>query len=469
MNRVGRTDIGRREALAGRSDPRLRRALPPRRDPISEAPPALRANSSSQARLPWIAIIFLATLTVPWIIDFGPLRTSFSRIVLLFTILPCLFVLIGGRAGKLKALDLVVFLLCLWTLVSFLSIYEPGVAIQSAGMIFIETAGAYLLGRICVKNSRQFSQFAAILYFTALFYLPFAFYEAFSGKNILLATFSQILPTHFDYFMAPRWGLRRVQSVFEHPILFGAFFCMAFSLVDTLRRQGEASWHRWSRNVVVGGATFLSMSSGPVSALVVQIVLMLWDRVFRSLAQRWWLLVLPILGLYVTVTLFSNQSFFEFYVHYFAFSQDTGWDRIRIWHYGWASVGHHPLFGIGYEEYERPDWMEPSIDMFWLINFVRFGIPAGVLTLMMFGLALVGAVRAQPTTEDEMRQRRGFAFCLVAIFVVGWTVHLWGAVYLLFMFLLGAGAWFGSDNAGSEAQRQLPGARATSSRRPGRP
>jgi uncharacterized membrane protein len=418
---------------------------------------------SAEVGLAWVAVIFLVTLTIPWNIDLGPLRTSVSRIVLLFTILPCIFMWLGGRVGKIQAVDVVVMLLCLWTLLSFVTIYGVGPAIQSAGMVFIETAGAYLLGRICVTNSTQFRQMIVILLYTVAFFLPFAFYESISGRNILREVFSYVLPTYVDYFMAPRWGLRRVQGVFEHPILFGVFCCFTFSLVDSLRRQGQPAWQRWSRNLVVACATFLSMSSGPISALFVQLFLMAWDRILRSFKYRWWLLTAPILGMYVVVTLFSNQSFFEFYVHYFAFSQDTGWDRIRIWHYGWASVAHHPMFGIGYEEYERPEWMEASIDMFWLINFVRFGIPAGIMTLVMFALAFYGAIAATPKTEPETSQRRGYVFCLVGFFIVGWTVHFWGAVYLLFMFLLGAGAWFGSASTLTDSQgpQRQPAGRVT--------
>ena len=30
---------------------------------------------------------------------------------------------------------------------------------------------------------------------------------------------------------------------------------------------------------------------------------------------------------------------------------------------------------------------------------------------------------------------------MTAFFMVGWTVHFWGATYVLFLFLLGSGVW----------------------------
>ena len=53
--------------------------------------------------------------------------------------------------------------------------------------------------------------------------LPFALYETLTGHNILLEFASKFCRACGDVPKDPRWGLDRVQGVFDHPILFGVF------------------------------------------------------------------------------------------------------------------------------------------------------------------------------------------------------------------------------------------------------
>ncbi|MCA1439200.1 O-antigen ligase family protein [Ensifer sp. IC4062] len=402
--------------------------------------------------LPWPARLFLLALLIPWIIDLGPLRMSIDRIVLVMTIVPCLLMWLTGRAGQVRATDLFLVVYCLWCFVSLLVVYGAE-AMQPAGILFLETMGAYLLSRVCIRKASHFRGMVLLLFFAVLFLLPFALFEAIAGRNILLETFNSILPARHDYFMKPRWELRRVQSVFDHPILYGVFCSGVFALAHMVLGSTQSWFRRWSRTAIVAAATFCSLSSGPLSALAVQSLLILWNWLFRNIPSRWSILLALLALMYIAVSLVSNQTFFEFYVHYFAFSQDTGWDRLHIWQYGWASIFKHPLFGIGYHEYERPEWMEPSIDMFWLINFVRFGIPAGVLMLLAFGSVILSLALKKGLDDKRETYRAAYLITMAGLFTVGWTVHFWNAPYLLFMFLLGSASWMFDDEAQATSPR----------------
>ena len=196
----------------------------------------------------------------------------------------------------------------------------------------------------------------------------------------------------------------------------------------------------------------------PTTALFVQCVLIGWDNALRAIRLRWAMLGAGILSLYVAVSVGSNQTFFAFFVHYFAFNKETGWDRIRIWHYGWISVRNHPLFGIGHNEYERPEWMESSIDMFWLYKHLTFGIPTGVLMLFIFLATVVPTILKTNLTGRLDAYRMGWLFAMGGFFVVGWTVHFWNATYVLFLFLLGSGAWLtevGPGAGGTKTNRKI--------------
>jgi hypothetical protein len=308
-------------------------------------------------------------------------------------------------------------------------------------MTFIETMGGYLLARYSIRTAADFRLMVSVLFTIVIILLPFAAYEAYTGQNLILKIFSYIAPVFMDYSMRPRWGLRRVQAVFEHPILFGVACSSVFGLTHLVLGYKARPSVRWIRTCLVGLTTFFSFSSGPISAMTIQALLIFWDWALRKVEIRWKILVGIFASMYVAVALLSNQSVLEFYIHYFAFSQDTGWDRLFIWQYGSASVVEHPLFGIGYNEYKRPEWMEPSIDMFWLINAVRFGIPAGFLIMVAFLSTVISVARSKGLDEMQSTYRTAFLISMTGFFVVGWTVHFWNSLYILFLFLLGSGVW----------------------------
>ena len=392
-------------------------------------------------KLPWVAGLFLFSLIIPWIIELGALRLSVSRFILIATILPCLIMWMSGKAGRIRTPDILVIFFCLWCFISLAVVHDLATSFQSGGMMAIETMGAYFLARVMIRNEGQFYGMVKTIFLIILLLLPLSLYESVTGSNIALNMFRSVLPTQIDYFMAPRWGLRRVQSVFDHPILYGVFCTSVFALVHKVLGRNVSPMRRWGRSILVFLATILSMSSGPLSALVVQALLMSWGWFLRGFRYRWHVLATFFASLYTAVSLVSNQSFFEFYVHYFAFSQDTGWDRIRIWHYGWLSVFNHPIFGIGHNEYQRPEWMEPSIDMFWLINFVRFGYIAGILMFLIFAWVFLSTALKQGLSDQQNDYRTAYLISMVGVFTVGWTVHFWNAPYLLIMFYLGSVSW----------------------------
>lgn len=418
------------------------------------------AESASQNALSWPAVLFLVSLIIPWIIELGSLRLSVSRLILIAAIIPCLVMWMNGKAGRIRAPDILVILFCLWCSLSLAAVHDLATSVQSGGMMAIETMGAYFLARVCVRNERQFYGMVKAIFLLILLLLPFSIYESVTGSNIALNSFRAVLPTQIDYAMAPRWGLRRVQSVFDHPILYGVFCTIVFALVHKVLGRNLSLIRRWGRSALVFVATLLSMSSGPLSALVIQALLMSWGWILRDFRYRWHVLAGGFAALYLGISLLSNQSFFEFYVHYFAFSQDTGWDRIRIWHYGWLSIFNHPIFGIGFHEYQRPEWMEPSIDMFWLINFVRFGYPGGILMFLAFAWVFFTTALKEGLTAQQNDYRTAYLISMIGIFTVGWTVHFWNAPYLLIMFYLGSASWM-QDIRGGEGQRIQAGSKRT--------
>jgi hypothetical protein len=194
-----------------------------------------------------------------------------------------------------------------------------------------------------------------------------------------------------------------------------------------------------------------------------QIFLILWDWMLRTNPMRWRLLWALVAAMYMFISMVSNQTVFEFLLTHFSFDQASAYYRVLIWHFGSGSALNHPLFGVGFNRWDRPDWMPGSIDMFWLYHAVLFGIPAGIFMIMSF-LTMVFSVGFRKDLDASLiRYRTAFLIAMTGYFLVGWTVHFWNATYVLFLFLLGSGGWLvdiGKDK--SAATRRAPGSRTES-------
>ena len=144
----------------------------------------------------------------------------------------------------------------------------------------------------------------------------------------------------------------------------------------------------------------------------------------------------------VVVQFGSNQGAVKFFISNFTFDPQTGWYRVAIWDYGSASVLNHPLLGIGLADWERPRWMaSDSVDNFWLLTAMRYGIPAVIL---LFGSCIwmtLAIVRAKAADSSIEICRLAYLMCMTTFFFVGATIHFSHAIYAWFMFILGSGAW----------------------------
>ncbi len=217
-------------------------------------------------------------------------------------------------------------------------------------------------------------------------------------------------------------------------------FCAAtLSLVFYGLRGGL--WQRLSRSTVVVVATFFSLSSAPLLALGLQFGLIAWDFATRRVPHRWLILGGGFAAAFIAVDIVSTRSPFLVLSSYLTFNTQTGYMRTYIWDYASADVLRHPLFGIGLNEWARPEWMPPSVDNFWLLTALRYGLPAFAFLALGIVFSLQFLVRRRITSVSISEVRRGLMVSLLALIFVGTTVHFWNATFCTFMFLLGSGSW----------------------------
>jgi len=420
---------------ASKGDPRFKASgrVVPRQQKIE-------LSRSKRKKIGWPVFLFLSALVLPWIIFIGPLRMSLYRFVLFVVVLPCLGMWMAGKAGRIRTADIALLLFCLWCTLSLIVVHGTALPVQTAGIIFIEALGPYLLARCYIRDAGDFYNVIQLLFRIVVFLLPFAIFELVSGLNILRELFATILPT-LTTSMPPRMGLTRVQTVFDHPILFGVCTGSILALVHSVLGYQRDFFQRYFRTGIVGATAILSLSSGPLIVLATQAFLLSWNGLLGAIKSKWKILIGLLVLIYLAIELAAKRSLLEIVVNYFLFEPGSYYYRLLIWKYGSASVLNHPLFGIGLNEWERGESMSSSIDNFWLFYAVSYGLPAIFLMLMAFFSIFLAVGFRKGLDAKLIEYRAAFLITMTAFFLVGWTVLFWDAAYVLFLFLMGSGVW----------------------------
>ena len=403
---------------------------------------AIGGERSGKKKLPWPILLFLVSLAIPWIFAVGPLSLSISRLILLAMLVPCLAKWIGGAAGRIRAADIALLLFCLWSALSLFVVHGPTFAVQPAGILFVETMGAYLLARCYIRDADDFFNMARMLFRVVAFLFPFALFEALTGRNVLLQLFAAILPSYPDAGEDIRAGLRRVQVVFEHPILFGICAGSALALTHLVLGHRIPPFQRWLKTGLVGATALLSLSSASIAGIVVQAALMMWSGLFRKSPYRWKFLWVPVPGSLSRhrIRLKSDRDpvlHFTLYLrpaYWLASPTDLG---VRLCFGPKSSAFWHRIWRLGRD---LAGCRQVST-CFGSSIIMRFGIPGGLLMVLSFFAVFLGVSFRKGLDERLVAYRTAYLTMMMAFFLVGWTVHFWGAAYLWFLFLLGSGVW----------------------------
>ena len=410
--------------------------------PVSIARPKAAVDTGYRTGNPKIVMLFLCSLLVPIAIPIGVLDLQPHRIVLLATMPYLAARLFAGQAGRMTAIDHMVLASALWCLLAYLSDTDGDRAhshlsarVQFSFSWFVEMYGGYLIARVGIQNPDDVRRLAKFMFFSVLACLPFAVIEAVTHR----ALFVEFLATTAAYDV--RFGLRRAQIVFAHPILYGTFASTAMGLVWFMYRPQAAVGGRIFRAIFVFAALFLSLSMGAILSFVIQTGSIIYDHVLRSFPKRWTMLGLAVAGMYIFIEMFANSSPFAIFVRYLTFNQTASYVRLLVFEYGMDNIRAAPFFGFGSSRWLRPPGFPPSIDNFWLLIAMQFGVPAFLFLAVGVGIAVRRLAVKMLSDPLDLACRSAVLVAMGGIIVAGATVHYWQGMLSFVMFMFGAGSW----------------------------
>lgn len=347
-----------------------------------------------------------------------------------------LFSAVGGRL-KFAWPDLFVVGGAAWVwLAAFMTSGSVSTAIAQGGSHTLDIAFAYLLARAAVQTPRDLRLLLVLAAPALAFGSLVVVQEAVTHVRVLQPLASEITGLPNRLRDETRLGFMRGAGSFPHPILAGIFIA---SFLPIFLGSGIRGWPR-TIGIIASIGAFFSMSSAALLGLVMGAVLWSYQWLTEKVANvTWRLFLMGSAILYATVELTSNSGFYGLMVRYASLNTATAYNRILIWEFGTDNIERNPWFGIGYSDWDRPDWMHSgSFDHFWLIMALRFGIPASVFLIIatVAGIGLL-AIKSGKVGLQDARLMRGVAISL-AVFALGAvSVSLWLTTLVWFFMLVG--------------------------------
>lgn len=396
---------------------------------------------ASRSSLPLPVIAIAIGLLLPSTASFylGNLRIDGTRLVL-FAILPALLMRAMSGRFRWQYFDYAILGHAIYMVLAMMVNQGVFGGLKSGGVVAFEAMGGYFCARLCFTNIGAIQKFLKLMASLYVVIVSLLVVEIVTQKNLIRDIFSAVADADFNVNSKSRFGLLRPVGPFPHSIHAGVFCSVFFAMFWVGLRGGSRLVGSLASIVGVG----VSLSSGPLLALVMQIGLIVYRAIMKTFkgVRYWRILVIALVIAGTFIQIGSNRGVVLFVIQNITFDGWTAFYRTLIWDFGMDSVMAHPLFGIGFSEWARPGWMHSSVDAFWLLTAMRYGLPC--LILMVAGIALIYrnvAISAREVADPRWKGLcLGWVFAMTAFMFAGFTVHFWANLYVLFFFLLGMGA-----------------------------
>jgi hypothetical protein len=427
--------------------------------------PAKRVSHSigrtrASAPLP-VALLILSFLAPSELSLFvADLRLPPHRLVLLALIPWALYKLATSPHIKIRLFDVAFLAFNAWTM--YVYAYHAGASgFIYGGSVALESFGGYIVARVWVRDIETF--FATLKFLlgcivlAALIALPDALFRGTFTHDLLQSITGFVHPRGTEV----RMGLNRAYGTFDHPIHYGAFCAALFALYWFAEPRAGT---RYQRAALFGGATLLSVSAAPLLCIGLQCMMLIWDSVTRSSKMRLHLTIGAIVMAYLAASFVTSRSPIHVLVTSSTFDPWTAYYRLLIWEHGLNNVWDNVTMGIGLAEWERPQWMVAStVDAFWLVTAMRTGVPAFLLLCLSIFLIGRAVTKRTSASKDKELQRLalGWMISLIALCLIGATVHYWNVPHTYFYFVIGLGGWLADPKRAKKAlanvhRRQVP-------------
>ncbi len=399
--------------------------------------------AEKRARLP----LSLQLIAIFWCLPEGlsffiaGLRLTVIRVIFLimtpFVITRFVQKISTGRY-RFVASDLFVPAAGFWMFLGPTVLYGFADTVVHSGPIVLEYLIAYMSTRMLIEENGQAFSFVSLLCVVISFVCLDGTLDPLTSHYFtkdLSGMISGIQTGAIWSSDAFRLGLLRAAGPIEHPILFGmaAGIGLLFAVWVKISLRAFCI-------VACALGVILSFSSAPEQSLLMGFGLMIYGKLMGGMKSKWLLIWACAAPLVLLLFLLSNAPF-GFLFDHLTLDPATAYYRLYIWNMVGPPVLENPFFGIYSENVDY----QGSVNSLWLVLSMTFGMPCAVLV----GLSMIGccSLPTDPSrallSANESRIGTVLGVVMVTIIYMGFTVHLWGSVWILVGLLTGLRASLG--------------------------
>jgi len=379
----------------------------------------------------WLA---LAGLVIPaWEghVSIAGAKFTVGRLAVTVLVIPGL-ILLARRGRRLMTSDVAGVLMAGWMLVA--AAITGGVSsLSSPAAESLQFLFAYIVGRAFFSGPAALDTFIRTLKALTFFMILVAVAEHITGRwvahDITAAVFGTkpLTPVFRD-------GFIRATSTLDHPILFGVFSALVNAILLLWEKNGS---RRVMLSLVCLLGCILSQSSASLMAYVLGVAAYAYDRQLRTVSARWtifWVLFGVAAGLIFLVT----KHPIGWVISHLTLDPQSGYYRILIWDAALGAIAQSQLIGYSFQLFSQ-HILDNTIDSVWLVEALRYGVPAVAFLFWANIAAIWPARRRQTAAEDDFDRRMNFAFTIVLLLFVfsGITVHIWNYMWIFWGMCIG--------------------------------
>lgn len=339
-------------------------------------------------------------------------------------------VVLARRGGRLVAGDVFVLLATIWMLAAAAT---TGGSLASPMAESLQLLFGYMAGRAFYRQPSALEAFVRTLAGLTFVMVAIAAGEALTGRWLAhdaAAAIFGTMPLPPGY----RNGVIRATSTLDHPILFGVF-CALVNSILLLWTRGVGRRVLFSAICLAG--CVLSQSAAALMAYALGFAAFAYDRLMQAAPQRWTLFWLAVGGASILVVLVSRHPV-SWLISHLTLDPESSYYRLLIWSAALERIGQSPLTGYSFNPF--PEYiLNATVDSVWLVESLRYGIPAAVF-LFLANVAACWPVRPTlPRADDEYDHRMSLAFTIVLLLLVfsGFTVHFWNYMWIFWGVCIG--------------------------------
>lgn len=286
-----------------------------------------------------------------------------------------------------------------------------GAVIYRCGRLF-DIFGMYWVFRQGIRSWSDVHFIFAVLALCALVMTPFVAFEWTTGSNPFV--FLGKAQT------AIRGGSHRCQASFPHSIIMGLFWATLVPVFVGLSKQKRWKHLCWAATVASVLMVFSTNSSTPITTLIIIVAVLAIFR-YRAYGRQ---IAYAICGSVVGLHLVMQAPVWHLISRIQVVPGSTGYHRYRlidaaIRHFHeWALLGTRSTVHWGPWLYDITNW------------YIRQGIDGGFITLLLFVILLVMAVRipGRYSLQNIPHDQQWLAWCICGS-VIGHCVSFLGVSY----------------------------------------